>query len=53
MDMIESLRMALADAAFQDDKCSEALEYLNGLFTADAAYKQAQVFAFVNNYCLQ
>ena len=42
-DMIESLRMTLADAAFRSDDCTDALGYLNGLFTADAAYKQAQV----------
>eukprot|EP00795_Rhopilema_esculentum_P016893 gene16893-8374_t len=43
-EMIESLRMMLADASFRDDAPSDALNYLNGLFTADAAYKQAQIF---------
>ena len=41
--MIEGLRMMLADAAFRNDECTKALGYLNGLFTADGAYKQAQV----------
>ena len=44
--MIESLRMMLADASFRDDAPSDALNYLNGLFTADAAYKQAQVCSY-------
>ena len=41
--MIEGLRTMLADVAYKDDECTKALEYLNGLFTADGAYKQAQV----------
>ena len=42
-ERIQGLRMMLADAAFRNDECSKALDYLNGLFTADGAYKQAQV----------
>ena len=42
-ELIESLRMALADAAFQDNSHDAALHYLSGLFTADSAYKEAQV----------
>ncbi len=42
-ELIENLRMTLADAAFQDNSHDAALHYLSGVFTADSAYKEAQV----------
>ena len=36
--------MGMADAAFKEGAHGSALKYLGELFTADAAYKEAQVY---------